>query len=94
MSYSHFFYLSPSSLVVDCGPVDLVLGFVVFENSGNSTLFGSRIQYSCKDFPQIKSKFFHNFSHLFDWSRIENLTLRILSSVLQTLTSVMKADCG
>ncbi|KAG1951950.1 mannan-binding lectin serine protease [Pimephales promelas] len=39
----------PLCKMVDCGPVDVVLGKVVFESSGNSTVFGSRIQYSCRD---------------------------------------------
>ncbi|NP_001373185.1 mannan-binding lectin serine protease 1 isoform 1 precursor [Danio rerio] len=34
---------------VDCGPVDELLAEVVFVNSDNSTVFGSQIQYSCRD---------------------------------------------
>lgn len=45
-------------LVVDCGPVDVVLGEVVFESSGNSTVFGSRIQYSCRDSVKVNSEYF------------------------------------
>ncbi|XP_057207972.1 mannan-binding lectin serine protease 1 isoform X2 [Triplophysa rosa] len=48
---------TPLCKMVDCGPVDLVLGGVVFENSENKTLFGSRIQYSCNDSPQINNTY-------------------------------------
>jgi len=51
-----------SPLVVDCGPVDVVLGEVVFESSGNSTVFGSRIQYSCRDSVKFNSEYL-TFSH-------------------------------
>ncbi|XP_055053069.2 mannan-binding lectin serine protease 1 [Misgurnus anguillicaudatus] len=47
----------PQCIMVDCGPVDLVLGDVVFENSENNTLFGSTIQYSCKDSPIINNTY-------------------------------------
>ncbi len=39
--------------MVDCGPVDVVLGEVIYESSGNSTVFGSRILYSCRDSLQV-----------------------------------------
>uniref|UniRef100_A0A8C1ZAK2 Mannan-binding lectin serine peptidase 1 n=2 Tax=Cyprinus carpio TaxID=7962 RepID=A0A8C1ZAK2_CYPCA len=47
----------PLCKMVDCGPVDLVLGEVVFESSGNRTVFGSRIQYSCRDSPQVNNTY-------------------------------------
>ncbi|XP_051520829.1 mannan-binding lectin serine protease 1 isoform X1 [Myxocyprinus asiaticus] len=47
----------PPCKMVDCGPVDLVLGEVVFENSRNSTVFGSRMQYSCKYTPKINNTY-------------------------------------
>ncbi|TRY92851.1 hypothetical protein DNTS_015605 [Danionella cerebrum] len=34
---------------VDCGPVDGLLAEVVFQSSENSTVFGSKIQYRCRD---------------------------------------------
>ncbi|XP_030632245.1 mannan-binding lectin serine protease 1 [Chanos chanos] len=35
---------------IDCGPpVDIPLGEVVYESSDNTTVFGSRIQYICRD---------------------------------------------
>uniref|UniRef100_A0A8C1NZE3 Mannan-binding lectin serine peptidase 1 n=1 Tax=Cyprinus carpio TaxID=7962 RepID=A0A8C1NZE3_CYPCA len=47
----------PLCKMVDCGPVDVVLGEVVFESSGNRTVFGSRIQYSCRDSPQVNNTY-------------------------------------
>ncbi|XP_051966147.1 mannan-binding lectin serine protease 1-like [Xyrauchen texanus] len=47
----------PLCKMVDCGAVDLVLGEVVFQSFGNSTVFGSRIQYSCKDTPTLNNTY-------------------------------------
>uniref|UniRef100_A0A671MHR0 Mannan-binding lectin serine protease 1-like n=1 Tax=Sinocyclocheilus anshuiensis TaxID=1608454 RepID=A0A671MHR0_9TELE len=47
----------PLCKMVDCGPVNVVLGEVVFESSGNSTVFGSRIQYSCRDSRQVNNTY-------------------------------------
>ncbi|XP_050985234.1 mannan-binding lectin serine protease 1 isoform X3 [Labeo rohita] len=47
----------PLCKMVDCGPVDVVLGEVVFESSGNTTVFGSRIQYSCRDSPHVNNTY-------------------------------------
>ncbi|KTG39949.1 hypothetical protein cypCar_00024434 [Cyprinus carpio] len=47
----------PLCKMVDCGPVDVVLGEVIFESFGNSTVFGSRIQYSCRDSRQVNNTY-------------------------------------
>ncbi|KAK7156732.1 hypothetical protein R3I94_006693 [Phoxinus phoxinus] len=47
----------PLCKMVDCGPVDVVLGEAVFESSGNSTVFGSRIQYSCRDSIKVNNTY-------------------------------------
>uniref|UniRef100_A0A8C7D2M7 MBL associated serine protease 1 n=1 Tax=Oncorhynchus kisutch TaxID=8019 RepID=A0A8C7D2M7_ONCKI len=40
----------PLCEMVDCGtPVEVAMGDVIFESSGNSTLFGSIIQYICRE---------------------------------------------
>ncbi|MCJ8739768.1 hypothetical protein PDJAM_G00050990 [Pangasius djambal] len=94
----------PLCRMIDCGPIDVSLGDVVYANSSNSTTVGSRILYSCKSSPGEQS------TYTCDWSGVwmnedgatlptcqpdlENTTQSDSAFQLPTTTAKAQAACG
>ncbi|XP_076832444.1 mannan-binding lectin serine protease 1 isoform X2 [Brachyhypopomus gauderio] len=69
----------PLCKVVDCGCVDGSVGDVVFLSATNSTVFGSKIQYRCRDSPSAYSVYTCGPTGL--WVREDGASLPACQSV-------------